>query len=259
MANSRLPPTDSAGKYARQRAQKAARRAHLLATLVGDEFASYIAKEKATGKAAHDRHRAKIAADPERLAASRHAESQAKKRRLAERPLEERRPAIAKRNKNYYEKLQQDPERLAEYHRKGREKAAVRRANRTPEEITEDKEKQRISREKNKEKISAKKKKRRKEKPEEKRISEAKRRAAKRGAEGSFKAEDIAAILKAQKGKCAVCRTCIKKKYEIDHIKPLAKGGSNHRRNLQLLCPPCNSRKHAKDPIDFMREKGFLL
>jgi 5-methylcytosine-specific restriction endonuclease McrA len=29
--------------------------------------------------------------------------------------------------------------------------------------------------------------------------------------------------------------------------------------NLQLLCQPCNNQKHVKHPVDFMREKGFLL
>jgi hypothetical protein len=29
--------------------------------------------------------------------------------------------------------------------------------------------------------------------------------------------------------------------------------------NVQLLCPPCNLKKHAKDPIQFMQERGFLL
>ena len=42
-------------------------------------------------------------------------------------------------------------------------------------------------------------------------------------------------------------------------IKPLARGGTNQRTNLQLLCPPCNLSKSAKDPIDFMQSRGFLL
>lgn len=49
-----------------------------------------------------------------------------------------------------------------------------------------------------------------------------------------------------------VCKTC-----SIE--KPLARGGTNQRTNLQLLCPPCNLSKSAKDPIDFMQSRGFLL
>lgn len=62
-----------------------------------------------------------------------------------------------------------------------------------------------------------------------------------------------------QRWKCAVCRVCIKKQFHVDHIVPLAKGGAHERTNIQLLCPSCNVRKSAKDPIRFMQERGFLL
>lgn len=31
-----------------------------------------------------------------------------------------------------------------------------------------------------------------------------------------------------------------------DHITPLARGGTNDPANIQILCRPCNSRKHAQ-------------
>jgi 5-methylcytosine-specific restriction endonuclease McrA len=40
---------------------------------------------------------------------------------------------------------------------------------------------------------------------------------------------------------------------------PLARGGTNHRRNIQILCPSCNLRKGWKHPIDFAQEMGRLL
>jgi len=40
---------------------------------------------------------------------------------------------------------------------------------------------------------------------------------------------------------------------------PLSRGGSNDKYNLQLLCPTCNLKKSAKDPIDFAQENGNLL
>lgn len=62
-----------------------------------------------------------------------------------------------------------------------------------------------------------------------------------------------------QKGRCVVCRQKLPKSYHLDHIQPVAKGGSNHKHNLQLLCPLCNARKGAKDPIKFMQSQGLLL
>lgn len=80
-----------------------------------------------------------------------------------------------------------------------------------------------------------------------------------RSAAGRFTAAHIDSIFKAQRAKCASCRRSIKLGFEIDHIIPIAKGGSNWPRNLQLLCRPCNASKQARDPIEFMRERGLLL
>lgn len=62
-----------------------------------------------------------------------------------------------------------------------------------------------------------------------------------------------------QKWKCAICRINIKQSYHVDHIMPLARGGLHESRNIQLLCPPCNLQKGAKDPATHMRERGMLL
>ena len=85
------------------------------------------------------------------------------------------------------------------------------------------------------------------------------RRARKLAAGGTFRKRDIERIFAAQKGRCAACSACIKRSWQIDHIVPLARGGHNWPANLQLLCGPCNRRKSAKDPIDFMRSLGRLL
>jgi len=62
-----------------------------------------------------------------------------------------------------------------------------------------------------------------------------------------------------QKWKCIVCKCNIKDKYHMDHIQPLAKGGLHTPDNIQLLCPSCNVRKSAKDPLQFMQENNYLL
>ena len=43
------------------------------------------------------------------------------------------------------------------------------------------------------------------------------------------------------------------KKLQIDHIVPLAQGGTNDISNLQTLCAKCNREKSAKIDIRFRR------
>ena len=63
-----------------------------------------------------------------------------------------------------------------------------------------------------------------------------------------------------QRGKCACgCKKQLGNNYHLDHIMPLSLGGSNTDNNIQLLTATCNMKKHAKHPIDFMQEKGFLI
>lgn len=76
---------------------------------------------------------------------------------------------------------------------------------------------------------------------------------------GSLPYGTIPRIGAMQKWKCAICRVSVKGGYHVDHIMPLARGGLHEPRNLQLLCGPCNMRKNAKDPIQYMQEIGRLL
>ena len=95
--------------------------------------------------------------------------------------------------------------------------------------------------------------------PTKRRAKEKAREGRERGAEGTFTAADIERILVAQKGRCAICRKPLNGQYHVDHIKPIARGGSNWPRNLQLLCPADNQSKHARDPIDWARSLGLLV
>ena len=57
---------------------------------------------------------------------------------------------------------------------------------------------------------------------------------------------------KAQRGKCMHCgRMPGIDLMDIDHKNPVAKGGSDQKRNLQLLCRSCNTRKGATTDRQF--------
>ncbi len=58
------------------------------------------------------------------------------------------------------------------------------------------------------------------------------------------------AVGEAQDWKCIYCKCDISKKgaSHLDHIVPVAKGGTSDRDNLQLLCRRCNIRKSAHQP-----------
>ncbi|MDW9650821.1 hypothetical protein GOB33_22315 [Sinorhizobium meliloti] len=86
-------------------------------------------------------------------------------------------------------------------------------------------------------------------------------KAKRRGAEGKHTAKDIRMILKRQKFKCAECKTSVrsKKNRHVDHIMPIALGGSNWPSNIQILCPSCNLSKSARHPLDWAKINGRLV
>lgn len=84
-------------------------------------------------------------------------------------------------------------------------------------------------------------------------------RARKREVGGTLTKGLVERLFKLQRGKCACCGLSLGDNYHLDHIMPLALGGSNVDSNIQLLRQKCNNQKHAKHPIDFMQSRGFLL
>jgi 5-methylcytosine-specific restriction endonuclease McrA len=84
---------------------------------------------------------------------------------------------------------------------------------------------------------------------------------ARRGLErsGKLSSNIIEILLSKQRGLCVCCRKSLGKDFHLDHIIPLSMGGKNTDDNVQLLKSRCNLQKNAKHPVDFMRERGYLL
>lgn len=89
--------------------------------------------------------------------------------------------------------------------------------------------------------------------------NQGKRRAKKLGCQFHYTQHDVKELLEQQKDRCAYCHVKLNGVYHVDHIIPLSKGGENGKHNIQICCPTCNLRKHAKDPIDFAQELGLLI
>lgn len=99
-----------------------------------------------------------------------------------------------------------------------------------------------------------------KENPDKKRIHNQNRDRRIKELGGKLSLDIVEKLMRLQKGKCACCKCLLSASgYSMDHIEPLAAGGKHEDRNIQLLCRSCNSKKHSKNPIDFMQENGFLL
>ncbi len=95
--------------------------------------------------------------------------------------------------------------------------------------------------------------------PDARRIMGQNRRSRKRMNGGILSRGLAKKLFTLQKGKCPCCGQSLGDNYHLDHIIPLALGGSNADDNIQLLRSICNLQKHAKHPIDFMQGNGYLL
>ena len=92
-----------------------------------------------------------------------------------------------------------------------------------------------------------------------KRINQHNRRQKLKNCAGILSKDIIKNLYNLQKGLCVCCKNKLGNDYHLDHIMPLALGGTNTDDNLQLLKAKCNLIKNSKHPIDYMQSKGFLL
>jgi 5-methylcytosine-specific restriction endonuclease McrA len=80
-------------------------------------------------------------------------------------------------------------------------------------------------------------------------------RSARRAGGGRLSKGYIARLMATQNSACPACRSDLRiSGHHIDHIVPISKGGLHCDANVQLLCPPCNRRKSAKNFDDFLAE-----
>ena len=149
------------------------------------------------------------------------------------------------------EQKKKQAEYLAEWRRNNKEKVATYRTK----DVVQKYSKTRY--EKHSQSIKLKVSAYRKKNPEKVRALNQSRRGLKRS--GKLSPDIIKTLLSKQKGLCVCCRKKLGRDFHLDHIIPLSLGGSNTDENVQLLKAKCNLQKNAKHPVDFMRERGFLL
>jgi 5-methylcytosine-specific restriction endonuclease McrA len=84
------------------------------------------------------------------------------------------------------------------------------------------------------------------------RVNNQNRRARRNGAEGNHTLEETNRLLDEQGHKCNCCGIALTASNKhLDHIYPLALGGTNYIWNLQWLCQFCNNSKSATHPDEW--------
>lgn len=78
------------------------------------------------------------------------------------------------------------------------------------------------------------------------RIDNHRRRIRKLQAEGKHTTTDIQSQYNRQRGKCYYCGIKVGDTYDVDHIIPLSRGGTNWPDNIVIACPTCNASKGNK-------------
>jgi len=85
-------------------------------------------------------------------------------------------------------------------------------------------------------------------------------RRARESQAGVLPSNIVVTLMGLQRCRCANCQADLRLTgSHIDHKQPLSKGGANTVDNVELLCPKCNLRKHARDPIEWAQANGRLL
>lgn len=162
--------------------------------------------------------------------------------------------------KKQYRQSKEGKEKTREYNLKYYHSDRENQIKRSSEYAKQNPEKVALNRNKHKEKRYNYTKKWRLDNREKCRSHESSRRARKINADGNYTSDQALWLLTAQNYKCVNCKCCLKRnKKHLDHIVPLALGGSNDIKNLQWLCAKCNLSKKDKHPIEWAQKNGRLL
>lgn len=81
------------------------------------------------------------------------------------------------------------------------------------------------------------------------------RKARVKGVGGKHTSDDIKRQYEKQSGLCYWCETAVGKKYHVDHVVPIIRGGTNDPSNIVIACPLCNLSKGTKMPEDFVKAR----
>lgn len=116
-----------------------------------------------------------------------------------------------------------------------------------------------VYRDANREKVRAAERAYRAANPEKSRLAEHTRRARKKAVGGKLSPGLSKKLMQLQKGMCLCCALPLGDDFHLDHVMPLALGGTNTDDNIQLLHSLCNQKKRSTHPVEFMQRRGFLL
>lgn len=83
---------------------------------------------------------------------------------------------------------------------------------------------------------------------------EVRRESIQNSDEPPYSAGDVAWLRKVQDDSCYYCGASIAGNAQVEHLQPLARGGSNGFRNIMLACPSCNVAKGALSEAQFWRQ-----
>lgn len=202
-------------------------------------------------KCCNEYARARYSANREKLCAQQREYAAANKEKIREsdrRYRQENRTAILEYAKNYRESNKEKVAKVKiEWYFRNKERISEQRSAK----YRSDPEISNTARKRTKEWVE--------KNREQARINRRNRKAKIRNSQGKLSADIVDRLFKLQRGKCTCCGKPLGNDYHLDHIIPIALGGPNMDNNVQLLRAECNNFKRAKHPVDFMRQRGFLL